>query len=127
MILEYLSISIIIPLITALINPNNIILNKFNVYIQDFLPQAISQNIVLFLFWYFYYYFKTNSDSLTKYLLLYSREIENQIIYKIMTFQFIENSLNILKNNKIKIDFSKLILSDIPTFTSVAFIPALPL
>ena len=42
-----------------------------------------------------------------------------------MTFQFIENSLNILKNNKIKIDFSKLILSDIPTFTSVAFIPAL--
>ena len=54
MILEYLSISIIIPLITALINPNNIILNKFNVYIQDFLPQAISQNIVLFLFWYFF-------------------------------------------------------------------------
>ena len=128
MILEYLSISIIIPLITALINPNNIILNKFNMYIQDFLPQAISQNIVLFfiLVFFFIIILRLIATVFTEiFIVKYSRDIENQIIYKIMTFQFIENSLNILKNNKIKIDFSKLILSDIPTFTSVAFIPAL--
>tara|TARA_Y100001980_G_C14555926_1_gene345708 strand:+ start:6086 stop:7831 length:1746 start_codon:yes stop_codon:yes gene_type:complete len=128
MVLEYLSISIIIPLITALINPDNIILNKFNVYIQDFLPQAISQNIVLFfvLVFFFIIILRLIATVFTEiFIVKYSRDIENQIIYKIMTFQFIENSLNILKNNKIKIDFSKLILSDIPTFTTVAFIPAL--
>ncbi len=128
MVLEYLSISIIIPLITALINPNNIILNKFNVYIQDFLPQAISQNIVLFfvLIFFFIIILRLIATVFTEiFIVKYSRDIENQIIYKIMNFQFIENSLNILKNNKIKIDFSKLILSDIPTFTTVAFIPAL--
>ena len=108
MVLEYLSISIIIPLITALINPNNIILNKFNVYIQDFFPQAISQNIVLFfiLVFFFIIILRLIATVFTEiFIVKYSRDIENEIIHKTMTFQFVENSLNILKNNKIKIDF----------------------
>ena len=59
------------------------------------------------------------------YIVKYSRLIEIDIIKEIMNFQFIDNSLNIMKRNKLKRDFSKLILSDIPQFISVGLIPIL--
>ena len=49
MILEYISISIIIPLITALIDPNNLIIGEINSYLIKILPEIITNNLVIFL------------------------------------------------------------------------------
>ena len=48
MILEYISISIIIPLITALIDPNNLIIGDINNYLMKILPKIITNNLVIF-------------------------------------------------------------------------------
>lgn len=128
MILEYISISIIIPLITALIDPNNLIIGEINSYLIKILPEIITNNLVIFFVSIFFFIIclRLIATVFTEiYIVKYSRLIEIDIIKEIMNFQFIENSLNILKRNKHKLDFSKLILSDIPSYISVGLIPIL--
>ncbi len=126
MFFELLSVSLIIPLITIVIKPENLenYLNKFSIDISNFSQSEILLfTITFFLLIIVARYILTVVIEIL--LIQYTKSIEIETNSQILNFQFSDNSLNILQKKKIRLDFSKLLLSDVPVFVSVGLVPTL--